>query len=128
MAKVREERGMRRSVPMGGSAAAHCPWAGNGSEHPRRAGIPAGILGWAAAGLGGAGLPGVRTHPEPRRVRGRRSPLLPGHGKRAAGAAREAWPDAMETEVGVGVSIYGSVPSEFWVWNGRKIVFCLWEA
>lgn len=34
----------------------------------------------------------------------------------------------METELGVGVSIRVSVPSEFWVGNGRKFVFCLWEA
>lgn len=100
--------GMRRSVPMGGivlglGKAPSIPGSPAGSSAPRERCGPA----------GGA-------HPQsPGRVRG----ALPGHGN---GALER--PDAMETEVGVGVSIPGSVPGEFWVWNGRKFVFCLWGA
>lgn len=91
MAKVREERG---DAPLGtdgrlGRRALSLGW--QSSEHPRRAGIPAGILGWAAGGVRGVrGCRGCAPTQSPGRVRGRRSPLLLGHGKRAVGAAREA--------------------------------------
>lgn len=97
---------------------AHCPWAGKGTEHPRRAGIPAGSLGWPApapAG-GGRGFGGVRG------CRGRAPTDSPRQG---AGWALAATPGSRQTRGCSGQGGSGLMPWRWrWEWVSASMARC----